>query len=79
MPLIGNAAQRFERNVRIDKHGSALFSKSIQNLQFKFFTFGSSAVNRYTAMELKDRFALMSAAFDQKTYKVNENLKVVGK
>lgn len=38
---------------------------------------GSSAVNRYTMMELKDRFALMNAAFDQKPYKVDEELNIL--
>ena len=39
---------------------------------------GSSAVNRYTNMELKDRFKLMNAAFDQKAYKVDEQLNIIG-
>ena len=38
---------------------------------------GSTAVRRYTAMELKDRFALMNAAFDQSPYKVNKKLEVI--
>ena len=38
---------------------------------------GSSAVNRYTMMELKDRFTLMNAAFDQKPYKVDEELNII--
>ena len=37
---------------------------------------GSSAVNRYSNLELKDRFALMNAAFDQKPYRVNINLEI---
>ena len=39
---------------------------------------GSGAVNRYTAMELKDRFALMNAAFDQQPYKVDSELNIIG-
>ncbi len=38
---------------------------------------GSAAVNRYTMMELKDRFTLMNAAFDQKPYKVDQELNIV--
>jgi hypothetical protein len=38
---------------------------------------GSSAVNRYTMMELKDRFTLMNAAFGQKPYKVDKDLNVI--
>lgn len=38
---------------------------------------GSSAVNRYTALEMKDRFALMNAAFEQEPFKVNEKLDVL--
>lgn len=38
---------------------------------------GSSAVNRYTAMELKDRFALMNAAFGQEPYKVDESFNII--
>ena len=38
---------------------------------------GSSAVKRYTMMELKDRFTLMNAAFGQKPYKVDEELNII--
>lgn len=38
---------------------------------------GSSAVNRYTMMELKDRFALMNAAFGQKAFKVDSELNII--
>ena len=40
---------------------------------------GSSAVTRYTHLELKDRFALMNVAFDQKAYKVDKKLNVLRK
>ena len=40
---------------------------------------GSKAVQRYTKMELKDRFALMCAAFGEEQYKVNQKLEVVEK
>ncbi len=38
---------------------------------------GSSAVNRYTAMELKDRFKLINAAFGEKAYKVNAKMEIL--
>ncbi len=38
---------------------------------------GSAAVRRYTNMELKDRFTLMNAAFDQKPYKVDTDLNII--
>lgn len=37
---------------------------------------GSTAVKRYTKMELKDRFVLLNAAFDQKDYRVNKKLDI---
>jgi len=38
---------------------------------------GSSAVNRYTLLEIRDRFALMNAAFGQEPYQVNEKLEII--
>lgn len=38
---------------------------------------GSKAVQCYTMLELKDRFALMCAAFGEEQYKVDETLKYV--
>ena len=40
---------------------------------------GSDAVNRYTQLELKDRFSLMNTAFGEEDYRVNSNLKVIEK
>ena len=37
---------------------------------------GSSAVTRYTNLEIKDRFALMNTAFGQKPFSVNDKLEV---
>ena len=37
----------------------------------------SGAVNRYTKMELKDRFILMCTAFEQPIYKVDKQLNVI--
>lgn len=38
---------------------------------------GSSSIKRYTDLEIKDRFALMNAAFDQKPFIVNNNLEII--
>ena len=38
---------------------------------------GSAAVHRYTSLELKDRFALMNIAFEQKAYKVDSKLYII--
>ena len=38
---------------------------------------GSSAVERYTHMEIKDRFALMNAAFEQEPYIVDTGLNIL--
>lgn len=38
---------------------------------------GSDAVNRYTRLELRDRFLLMCAAFGQPEYKVDSNLEII--
>ena len=53
--------------VQIDLYAAGLHKK------------GSSAVNRYTAMEIKDRFALINMAFGEKPYKVNAKLEIIGK
>ncbi len=38
---------------------------------------GSSAVHRYTFMELRDRFALYNLAFDQEDYRVDKDFNIV--
>ena len=39
---------------------------------------GSGAVKRYTSLELKDRFAIINLAFDQKPYTVDTELNIIG-
>lgn len=51
--------------VQIDKYAAGLHKK------------GSAAVDRYTNLELKDHFALLNAAFEQKPYKVNSKLEII--
>lgn len=53
--------------VQIDKYAAGLHKK------------GSSAVNHYTAMSLKDRFNLMCAAFECEPYKVDNELNILKK
>ena len=38
---------------------------------------GSDAVNRYTKLELTDKFALLNAAFDQEDYRVDDKLNII--
>ena len=38
---------------------------------------GSTAVTRYTLLELKDRFALMNAAFEQDPFLVDQSLSII--
>ena len=38
---------------------------------------GSKAVERYTMLEVKDRFALMCAAFWEEQYKVGDDLEMI--
>jgi len=40
---------------------------------------GSGAVDRYTNLELRDRFILMNAAFNQEPYKVDSELNIITK
>lgn len=51
--------------VQIDKYAAGLHKK------------GSSAVNHYTSLSLKDRFNLMCAAFECETYKVDNELNLL--
>ena len=51
--------------VQIDVYASGLHSR------------GSDAVTHYTAMQLKDRFALMNVAFRQSDYRANKDLSIV--
>ena len=51
--------------VQIDKYAAGLHKG------------GSSAVDRYTSLELRDRFALMNLAFCQKPYKVDDELNII--
>lgn len=52
--------------VQVDMYAAGLHSR------------GSSAVSRYTSMELKDHFKLMNAAFGQDFYIVDSNLVIIG-
>lgn len=75
VPLYSLGSSKLGRKTHVDMMNKVQINKYVAGLHRE----GSDAVNRYTNMEMKDRFALMSAAFEQKTYKVNENLKIVGK
>ena len=38
---------------------------------------GSDAVERYTKLDIRDRFILMCAAFNQPLYKVDKDLNII--
>lgn len=61
VPLFELASSKLCRKTHIDLMNKVQINKYAAGLH----QYGSSAVDRYTSMELKDRFILMCAAFDQ--------------
>lgn len=74
LPLWSQGSTKLCRKTHVDMMNKVQVNKYAAGLHQE----GSSAVNRYTNLELKDRFTLMNAAFGQKSYKVNATLKVIG-
>ncbi len=75
VPLHTQGSSKLGRKTHVDMMNKVQINKYVAGLHKK----GSNAVNRYTNLELADLFALMNVAFDQKPFKVNQNLKVIGK
>ena len=73
LPLYEAASTKLARKTHVDMLSKVQIDLYASGLHKA----GSTAVRRYTAMELKDRFALMNAAFDQSPYKVNKKLEVI--
>ena len=69
-PLYKLASSKLARKTHVDMMNKVQVNQYAAGLH----KVGSSAVNRYTSMELKDRFALMNAAFDQEPFFVNQDL-----
>lgn len=75
VPLYKVGSSKLARKTHVDMMNKVQIDRYAAGLHKK----GSSAVNRYTFMELKDHFALMNLAFDQKVYKVDKDLNVIEK
>ena len=73
VPLYEEASSKLARKTHVDMMSKVQVNLYAAGLHRE----GSSAVNRYTNMELKDHFALMNVAFDQKSYKVDADLNII--
>ena len=72
LPLYKVGSSKLARKTHVDLMAKVQIDKYAAGLHKK----GSSAVDRYTALELKDRFALMNVAFEQDAYKVDQELNI---
>ena len=72
-PLYKVASSKLARKPHVDMMSKVQVDQYVSGLH----KVGSSAVNRYTMMELKDRFALMNAAFGQPDYRVDMDLNII--
>ena len=73
VPLYSVATSRLARKTHVDMMNKVqvnIYAAGLHSLN-------SNAVNRYTNLELADRFALMNVAFAQKPYKTDENLNII--
>jgi hypothetical protein len=72
LPLYKLASSKLCRKTHVDMMNKVQVDMYAAGLHKQ----GSSAVTRYTLMEIKDRFALMNAAFGQEPYKVDKKLNI---
>lgn len=72
-PLWMLATSRLARKTHVDMMNKVQINVYAAGLHSR----GSDAVHRYTNMELRDRFALMNAAFGQETFAVDRQLTVM--
>lgn len=72
IPLYSVASSKLCRKTHVDLMNKVQVNMYAAGLHKE----GSSAVKRYTSMELKDRFALMNAAFGEKKYYVDKNFEI---
>jgi hypothetical protein len=73
LPLFKVGSSKLARKTHVDIMNKVQINMYAAGLHKE----GSAAVRRYTNMELKDRFTLMNAAFDQKPYKVDTDLNII--
>ena len=72
VPLSSVGSSKLARKTHVDLMNKVQINQYVAGLHKE----GSNAVNRYMALEIKDRFDLMNAAFDQEPYRVNDALDI---
>ena len=72
-PLYKVASSKLARKTHVDLLNKVQIDRYAAGLHKE----GSSAVNRYTALELKDRYRLMNYAFGQKDFRVDQELNII--
>ena len=73
VPLYSQGSSKLCRKTHVDMMNKVQVNKYAAGLHRE----GSGAVNRYTNLELRDRFILMNAAFDQQPYKADKELNII--
>ena len=72
-PLYKLASSKLARKTHVDRMSKVQVDMYASGLHKE----GSSAVSRYTELELKDRFVLMNRAFNQDAFTVDDNLEIL--
>lgn len=73
LPLFKVGSSKLARKTHVDMMNKVQVNQYAAGLHKE----GSTAVKRYTNMELKDRFALMNAAFEQAPFFVDQSLSII--
>ena len=76
----GGCIGKLSRYLRIHRKSSLPFDAFTADMLMDYRLFVQDEyqyVQRYTMLELKDRFALMCAAFGEEQYKVDETLEII--
>lgn len=73
VPLYSVASSKLARKTHVDILNKVQINKYAAGLHKE----GSSAVDRYTNLEIEDRFVLMNAAFEQEDYRVDKELSII--
>lgn len=73
LPLYKVASSKLARKTHVDMMNKVQIDQYAAGLH----KYGSSAVTRYTSLEIKDRFALMNMAFAQEPYLVDNLLNII--
>ena len=72
-PLYKLASSKLARKTHVDRMSKVQVDMYASGLHKE----GSTAVSRYTELELKDRFVLMNRAFEQEPYYVSQSLEIL--